>query len=171
MGQYVCYDGTIEFKKKKDYKKFVKEITENGWYNPELDSWSCDDGWINEGLEPDDIVPVLVEGDGIYLVILPNYSINNFHRVFNCLIPNTWEGEIRGTSDDGDLVGYILRPDGEEEGYCLETWAKEHNKTLTRDEDNEDWLCEDRHDVMESFIENPFPPKNSTKFIMDQDEN
>lgn len=166
---YVNFDGVIDFKTKEAFDKFVKSATDKGLYDPDTDSWVNDNGPIRpEADDPNDVPPTLLAGDGIYAVILPDYPIDGMSGLIAELEDGTWEGELRGTTDDGEFEGYIVTPDGKWETIDLEAWAKEHGHKLTRTEDDEDWVTDERIDVMESFIENPHPPKNSTKFMVNE---
>jgi hypothetical protein len=169
MGRYVEYDGVIDFKTKKAFDAFLKLMIDNDWYDKKKDSWKSEGGILNDEIEPEDQVPVVMEGDGVYAIILPSRQIYAFDRLLNGLEMGTWEGEIRGVSDDQGFDGFIIHPDKEEEYFDLEEWAKENNLSLEWDEDSEDWLTEDRCDVMEAFIENPKRPTNSMRFILTED--
>lgn len=165
MGSYSSFDGVIDFKTTEAFESFLAKMIHQKWYDPKSDSWIGDGGPIDADTDPKDKVPVILYGEGVQSIILPNYPIDNFHRLINQLESGSWEGEIRGTSDDGAFEGYIIHPDAPEEYFNLEDWAKENNLSLEWDEDSEDWLTEDRCDVMDAFIENPHPPTNSMNFI------
>ena len=152
MGQYSAYKGTVKFKNQESFECFLGKITKLKWYSPENDSW-ISDGYLVEEI---DVVDKIER-----TITLPEIKINNFHRVINLLEKDTWEGMITGTSDDGCFEGWVIYPDGKEECYDLEDWAKKNNLPLEWDEE------EDRYEVMESFMEDPYPPSNAKKFIID----
>jgi hypothetical protein len=160
MGQYSHWKGDIKFKTKKDFDTFLNKIIENGWYLKDKDIWNDDGaGYFDENNDCD-----FVDDDNL-TITLPDLSINNFARVINLLEANTWEGQVVGVTDDGDYAGWVVKPDMSEDSFDLEEWAKHNGHELAWDEDNEDFLTDDRISVMEEFLENPYPPANSTKFI------
>lgn len=161
---YSTWKGSIKFKKKDHFEKFLAVMINSGRYSMKHNSWMSDgDEPINIGGYEEKEEEVLDPKN--LTVNLPNYPIDNFHRLLNDLEKNTWEGQLVGATDDGCFEGWVQTPDGEEVHFDLEDWAKEHGHSLEWDEDNEDWLTEDRIDVMEAFLDNPYPPANSKKFI------
>lgn len=159
MGMYCTIVGTVTFKKKKDFNAFFKKMVDGGWYDKEKDCWIAEGG---EEASDCDVVD-----DDNKTIEFPNWTMRNIHRLVSDLENMDWEGELRGVTDDGYYEGWVTRPKQEDYTVDLEQWAKEHNYTLVWDEENEDWETDYRIDVMEKFLEDPFPPTNSQKFIME----
>jgi hypothetical protein len=156
MGQYSTYKGEVKFKTQKSFEKFLDNITKLEWYSPENDSWISDGDLVDS-----DVVDKIKR-----TITLPDVQIDNFHRVISLFKKGTWEGMITGTSDDGCFEGWVIYPNGKEECYDLEDWAKKNNLPLEWDEEVEDWSTDDKYEVMESFMEDPYPPSNAKKFIL-----
>ena len=166
MGAYWNFKGTVTFKDQESFDAFLKIMIEKDWYAPENDAWVTDDG--RERRHEGDEDTHYVNYDTL-TITLPDTLINNFYVLMDALPKNKWTGVVRGASDDGGLSGCEYFPDGKYESYDLEEWAKEHGFSLEWDEENEDYLTEDRWDVIDGFLENPNPPKNSKKFIVSAD--
>ena len=159
MGMYSTIVGTVTFKKKEEFEAFFKKMIEGGWYDKEKDCWIAEGG--EEASDCD-----MVDDDNL-TIELPNWNMHNIHRLVNDLETMEWEGELRGVTDDGFFEGWIIKPKQDDYTVDLEQWAKEYGKDLAWDEDVEDYDTETRCEVMESFLEDPFPPRNSEKYILE----
>jgi hypothetical protein len=159
MGMYCEINGTVTFKKKKDFNAFLKRMIEGGWYDKDKDCWIAEGG--EEASDCD-----MVDDENL-TIDFPQYTMRNIHRLVTMLEKMDWEGELRGVTDDGYFEGWVTRPKQEDHVIDLVNWAKEHGLPMVWDEENEDWLTEDRCDIMDAFLEDPFPPSNSKKFILE----
>jgi hypothetical protein len=159
MGMYCEIVGTVTFKKKEEFEAFFKRMIEGGWYDGEKDCWIAEGG---EEVSDCDAVD-----DENLTVDFPQWNMRNIHRLVNELEKMDWEGELRGVTDDGYFEGWITRPKQKDYTVDLESWAKEYGFELTRDEEIGDWDTDQRCYVMESFLEDPFPPRNSEKYILE----
>jgi hypothetical protein len=160
MGMYCEINGTVTFKKKEDFEAFFKRMIEGGWYDEEKDCWISEDG--------DEVSDCDVVDDENLTVDFPQWYMRNIHRLLNELEKMDWEGELRGVTDDGYFEGWITKPKQDDYSVELDAWAKEYGIELNWDDENEDWETDSRVFVMESFLENPFPPRNSEKYIMEE---
>jgi len=159
MGMYATIVGTVTFKKKEEFEAFFKRMIEGGWYDKEKDCWIAEGG---EEASDCDVVD-----DENLTIDFPSWTMRNIHRLVGMLEKMEWEGELRGVTDDGYFEGWITKPKQEDYTVDLEDWAKEYGFRLTRDEEIEDWDTDEKYEVMESFLENPFPPRNSEKYILE----
>lgn len=159
MGMYCTIVGTVTFKKKEEFEAFLKRMIDGGWYDKEKDCWIAEGG--EEASDCD-----MVDDDNLSIEF-PNWNMNNIHRLVSFLETMDWDGELRGVTDDGFFEGWVTRPKQEDYTVDLQEWAKEYGMQLPYDEDIEDYETEFRCEVMESFLENPFPLKVSQKYVLE----
>lgn len=159
MGMYCTIVGTVTFKKKEEFEAFLKRMIDGGWYDKEKDCWIAEGG--EEASDCD-----MVDDDNLSIEF-PNWTMNKIHRLVNTLQTMDWDGELRGVTDDGCFEGWVTRPKQEDYTVNLEEWAKEYGLMLPYDEDIEDYETDFRCEVMESFLENPFPLKVSQKYVLE----
>lgn len=159
MGMYCTIVGTVTFKKKEEFEAFLKRMIDGGWYDQEKDCWIAEGG--EEASDCD-----MVDDDNLSIEF-PNWNMSNIHRLVNLLETMDWDGELRGVTDDGCFEGWVTRPKQEDYTVDLKEWAAEHGLQLPWDADIEDYETDYRCEVMDSFLENPFPLKVSQKYVLE----